>query len=68
MKKSDKNLKAVIKFLDEMTTRGELEQSFKRAFVRGIARFRRACRSHDSAKMWEAVNELARVFLKSNKG
>jgi len=65
MRKSEKNLKAAIKFLDEMTARGELEKSLKEAIVRGIARLRRAGRRHDSAKVLEAVNEIARVFLKS---
>lgn len=65
MKKSDKNLMAALKILDEMTARGELEQSLKEAFVRGVARIRRAGRSRDPAKLWEAINELARLFLKS---
>ena len=67
MKMSDRNLKAVIKVLHEMTTRGELEQGHKEVIVRGVAEFRRAHRSHNWKKVMKAVDEVARAFLRSKK-
>lgn len=67
MRTSEKNLKAVIEFLNQLAARGDVEQSLKEAMVSGIAKLRQAGRTRDSVKMWKAVDVVARVFLKSKK-
>jgi len=62
----DKELKAVISLLLELTDKGALERGHEEALAKAINDLRRANRSHDPAKMRAAVGRVAQIFLSVN--
>lgn len=65
MKISDENLKAIIDFLQQLVARGTLEQGQAEALKKSISDLRRARRSHDPARIWAAVDRVARTILRT---
>ncbi len=62
----DKELKAVISFLQELADLGTLEQGQKESITKEINNLRKAGRSHDPEKLRAAVGRVARIFLRMN--
>lgn len=63
----DKELKAVISFLQELVDLGTLGQGQKESITKEINNLRRAARSHDLAKVQAAIGRVAKTFLRVGK-
>ncbi len=65
MKRNEENVKAVIRLLRQMMTKGTLEQGQTEALKKSLKELCRARRARDPAKMWAAVDRTARIFLRT---
>jgi TorA maturation chaperone TorD len=63
--RNEENVKAIIRLLQTMMTRGTLEQGQAEALRRCLRELCRARRAHDPARLWAAVDQVARVFLRT---
>lgn len=61
----EQDLKAVIKLLRDMASKGTMEQGQEETISKAINKLRRAFRSHDRVKMQAAVLHVARIFLRT---
>jgi ferritin len=67
MSRTEKNVKATILFLQDLVAEGTLESGQMKVIVEGINILCRTRRSHDPARIWKAVDRLARVVLRSTR-
>jgi hypothetical protein len=67
MKRNEESLKAVISLLRGAVAEGTLEPGQTQVLARCISDLCRARRSHDPARIWGAVDRVARAFLRLNR-
>lgn len=65
MKRNDENIKAVVNLLQKLAARGTLEMGQAEELKKSLSELRRARRSQKPAKIWAAVDRVARVFLRT---
>lgn len=65
--KSDRNVRAVIDLLRELAAKEMLEPGREESLRRCLRDLCRARRTHDSSKLWAAVDRAARIFLRASK-
>jgi hypothetical protein len=63
-KRNEENVKAIIHLLQRVMTEGTLEPGQAEALKKSLAELCRARRANDPAKLWAAVDHVARVFLR----
>jgi len=66
MKRNDESLKAIVSLLRERMAEGTLEPGQTQVLAGCISDLCRARRSHDPARIWAAVDRVARAFLRLN--
>lgn len=66
-KRTDESLRAITALLQELMVEGTLEQGQAESLARSIKELRRARRSSDATALWNAVDHVARVFLRSRR-
>jgi len=64
MNRNDQSLKAIVALLRDEVAGGTLEPGQKQMLARCISDLRRTRRSHDPARIWDAVDRVARAFLR----
>jgi hypothetical protein len=65
MSRTEKNVKALILLLQDLVAEGTLESGQMKVITEGINILCRTRRSHDPARIWKAVDRLARVVMRS---
>jgi len=63
---TDRHLKAVIELLRSLTVNGTMELGQKEAIEQGIFKLRRAYRSKNPANLRKAIDQVARIFLRTH--
>jgi hypothetical protein len=67
MKRNDESLKAIIAYLRARMDKGAKEPGQTQVLARCITDLCRVRRSHDPAKIWAAVDRVARAFLRQKE-